>query len=114
MASMLHELLLLSSVWAGARLEDTPDPLKKRFVLSTHHRLGYEEWKALKRIYTIWAKQNDCVFKDIRRYKKGVTADLYIKYEMHPGGCDFSPHEELPARERHWRKINRISQEERS
>jgi len=110
---MLRELLLLSSVWAGARLEDTADPLKKRFVLSTRRLLGYEEWKALKRIYTIWAEQNDCIFKDIRRYKKGVVADLYIKYENRPGVCDFSPHEELPRREARWRKLNRLADQEK-
>ena len=104
LASMIKDLLRVDDRWSGARLLDHTDPLKKTLNLFTPHPVEDVVWVPLKQIIRAWSEQNDCVAKEIRRYKNRVEVDLLIKYESRC--CDFSPHVPLPKSEERWRKLN--------
>lgn len=104
LSSMIQDLWRTEWPWTGAKGVEGRDPLSYRLVLYCRERPNDLVWPSLRGIIRGWAEQNDCVAKGIRRYKDRVELDLLLKYLGRPS--DYSPYEELPPTEVHWRKMN--------
>ena len=104
LSSMIHDLLMVDDRWSGAKLFDETDPLAKQFVIYCRRPVPDPAWLFLKRTIRAWAEQNDCVAKEIRRYKNRIEVRILLKYLNRES--DFSPHEALPSWETKWRTLN--------
>ena len=104
---MLKELLTVDpGRWIAAKFLDGGDPLQTVLLIRCSRPVEDPVWVALKNVIRPWTVQNDCVAKDIRRYKDRVEVELLLKYEGRES--NFSPHEPLPLGERLWRKANKL------
>ena len=101
---MIKELVAVDDRWSWAKLFDEVDPLAKQFVLYCRRPVPDPSWLFLKRTIRAWAEQNDCVAKEIRRYKGRVEVRIFVKYLTRES--DFSPYEALPQQEKKWRALN--------
>ena len=103
---MIAELVLYDpDRWTTARVVPDGDPLSCQLRMDCRRPVEDRVWVHLKNIIRSWAEQNDCVAKDIRRYKTHIEVDLLLKYLGRES--DFNPTEPLPLGERLWRKGNK-------